>query len=119
MILAENLSHSPSYHLLIHNNFLIACKFFLRQMALRGVDMGVAMALVTMLWTGASAQMGRMSAILSLSPCLSYVTGSSPTPSSSCCTQLAIVVSTQVQCLCTVLNSSSTSWCLQCSDPTS
>ncbi|XXG67989.1 hypothetical protein AAC387_Pa06g1200 [Persea americana] len=76
-------------------------------MALRGVDMGLAIAIVTMLWVGASAQTGCMSAIISLSPCLNYVTGSSSTPSSSCCTQLASVVSSQVQCLCTVLNGSS------------
>lgn len=69
--------------------------------------MGLAIAIVTMLWVGASAQTGCMSAIISLSPCLNYVTGSSSTPSSSCCTQLASVVSSQVQCLCTVLNGSS------------
>ncbi|XP_039139659.1 non-specific lipid transfer protein GPI-anchored 19-like [Dioscorea cayenensis subsp. rotundata] len=43
-------------------------------------------------------------AVISLAPCLSYITGNLTTPSSSCCSQLASVVQSQVQCLCTVLN---------------
>ncbi|KAI8003989.1 Non-specific lipid-transfer protein-like protein [Camellia lanceoleosa] len=65
----------------------------------------VVLALATMAWTGGiQAQSGCTSVLLSLAPCLSYVTGSSSTPSSSCCSQLASVVNTQPQCLCTVLN---------------
>ncbi|GAA0175406.1 hypothetical protein Leryth_018129 [Lithospermum erythrorhizon] len=41
---------------------------------------------------------------MSLVPCLTYVTGSSATPSSSCCSQLGNVVSSNPRCLCTLLN---------------
>ncbi|XP_020579825.1 non-specific lipid transfer protein GPI-anchored 2-like [Phalaenopsis equestris] len=42
-------------------------------------------------------------ALISLAPCLSYISGNSSAPTSSCCSQLATVVQTQAQCLCTVL----------------
>ncbi|CAN1270994.1 Non-specific lipid transfer protein GPI-anchored 5 [Linum perenne] len=57
------------------------------------------MAAVT--YHGATAQSGGCtSALISLTPCLSYVSGNASTPSSSCCSQLASVVSSQPQCLC-------------------
>ncbi|KAE9455010.1 hypothetical protein C3L33_13092, partial [Rhododendron williamsianum] len=67
--------------------------------------MGIFIALViTMLWTGARAQSGCTSVLLSLAPCLNYVTGASSSPSPSCCSQLANVVQSQPQCLCTALS---------------
>eukprot|EP00257_Ricinus_communis_P025349 XP_025012763.1 protein YLS3-like [Ricinus communis] len=39
-----------------------------------------------------------------LAPCVNYATGSSSTPSSSCCSRLASVVQSQPRCLRTVLN---------------
>lgn len=47
--------------------------------------------------------------LISLSPCLNYITGNSSTPSSSCCSQLATVVRSQPQCLCQVLNGGASS----------
>ncbi|XP_022146032.1 non-specific lipid-transfer protein-like protein At2g13820 [Momordica charantia] len=51
--------------------------------------------------------LGCTTALISLSPCLNFVTGSSSnssTPSSSCCSRLANVVQSQPQCLCSALN---------------
>ncbi|CAN0898098.1 Non-specific lipid transfer protein GPI-anchored 5 [Linum grandiflorum] len=47
---------------------------------------------------------GCTSALISLAPCLNYVSGNSTTPSSTCCSQLAGVVSSQPQCLCQLVN---------------
>ncbi|XP_058085478.1 non-specific lipid transfer protein GPI-anchored 5-like [Magnolia sinica] len=74
-------------------------------MALKGMEVGLAMVLVTIfLWSHAAGQSSCTTTVISLSPCLNYVTGNSSTPSTSCCTQLASVVKSQPQCLCTVLN---------------
>ncbi|CAK9160685.1 unnamed protein product [Ilex paraguariensis] len=74
-------------------------------MAHQRTEMGLVLVLVTILWTGATAQSSSCtSTIISMSPCLNYITGNSSTPSSSCCTQLGNVVRSQPQCLCQVLN---------------
>nr|CAD1819779.1 unnamed protein product [Ananas comosus var. bracteatus] len=58
----------------------------------------------------ASAQSSSCTAALvSLSPCLNYITGNESEPSSSCCSQLATVVQAEPQCLCLVLNGSASS----------
>ncbi|CAN1270988.1 Non-specific lipid transfer protein GPI-anchored 5 [Linum perenne] len=44
-------------------------------------------------------------AIMSLSPCLPYVTGNSTSPSAPCCSQLGTFVQSTPQCLCTLVNS--------------
>ncbi|KAK3040556.1 hypothetical protein RJ639_029002, partial [Escallonia herrerae] len=72
-------------------------------MAGQGIEMGLVLVLVTMLWRGAAAQ-SCTNVIISMSPCLNYISGNSSTPSSGCCTQLATVVKSQPQCLCQVLN---------------
>ncbi|KAK2980618.1 hypothetical protein RJ640_011426 [Escallonia rubra] len=72
-------------------------------MAGQGIEMGLVLVLVTILWTGAAAQ-SCTNVIISMSPCLNYISGNSSTPSSGCCTQLATVVKSQPQCLCQVLN---------------
>lgn len=41
--------------------------------------------------------------LISMSPCLDYITGNSSRPSSSCCSQLSNVVKSQPQCLCEVI----------------
>ncbi|KAF2300165.1 hypothetical protein GH714_010252 [Hevea brasiliensis] len=68
------------------------------------LDMCVLRVLLMMLCHRATAQSGCASALVGLAPCLSYVTGNSSTPSSSCCSQLASVVQSQPQCLCAMLN---------------
>ncbi|KAJ6796615.1 non-specific lipid-transfer protein-like protein [Iris pallida] len=75
-------------------------------MAQGRLEMCLALVLMTAMWVETSAQpnLNCMPAITSLSPCLGFITGNSSTPSTSCCTQLASVVQTQAQCLCTVLN---------------
>ncbi|CAK9160688.1 unnamed protein product [Ilex paraguariensis] len=74
-------------------------------MAHQRIEMGIVLVLATILWTGATAQSSSCtSTIISMSPCLNYITGNSSTPSSSCCTQLGNVVRSQPQCLCQVLN---------------
>ncbi|XP_076887010.1 non-specific lipid transfer protein GPI-anchored 5-like [Bidens hawaiensis] len=57
------------------------------------------------LYGGSMAQSsGCTSALISLSPCLNYISGNTSTPSSGCCTQLSSVVQSEPQCLCQVLN---------------
>ncbi|EXB22123.1 Non-specific lipid-transfer protein-like protein [Morus notabilis] len=68
------------------------------------LEIGLILVLVTTFSHGATAQSGCTSVLISLSPCLNYVTGSSSTPTSSCCSQLASVVQSQPRCLCSVLN---------------
>ncbi|KAK9083807.1 hypothetical protein Scep_030278 [Stephania cephalantha] len=69
-------------------------------MGLVGVLCGL---IVSMLWAGAMAQSGCTTTLISLAPCLSYVTGNATMPSTSCCSQLASVVQSQPRCLCQVL----------------
>lgn len=76
----------------------------MHSMARKVFNMGLVLFLMAMMWTDTLAQPNCMPTIVSLSPCLGFITGNSSTPSSSCCTQLASVVQTQAQCLCTVLN---------------
>ncbi|GFZ22025.1 bifunctional inhibitor/lipid-transfer protein/seed storage 2S albumin superfamily protein [Actinidia rufa] len=63
------------------------------------------LATVIMLWTVVTAQSSDCTkALISMSPCLNYITGNPSTPTSRCCQQLASVVRLQSQCLCEVLN---------------
>ncbi|PWA85975.1 non-specific lipid transfer protein GPI-anchored 2 [Artemisia annua] len=74
-------------------------------MASKGTKLGLGLILVVMLWGETMAQSGCTTALISLSPCLAFVTSNSPsTPSSSCCSQLSNVVKSQPQCLCSLLN---------------
>ncbi|XP_068650627.1 non-specific lipid transfer protein GPI-anchored 5-like [Aristolochia californica] len=73
-------------------------------MASTRMETVLAMVLLTTLCVGAMAQSSCTTALVSLSPCLNYMTGNSSSPSSSCCSQLANVVGSQPQCLCSVLN---------------
>lgn len=54
----------------------------------------------------ATAQSDCSNVLVSLSPCLDYITGNSSTPSSGCCNQLANVIKAQVVCLCEIINGS-------------
>ncbi|WCJ21563.1 Bifunctional inhibitor/lipid-transfer protein/seed storage 2S albumin superfamily protein [Euphorbia peplus] len=73
-------------------------------MASNGIRVGLVLAIVGMLYSGAVAQSSCNSVLTSLTSCLNYVTGNSSTPSSTCCSQLANVVQSSPQCLCTLLN---------------
>ncbi|KAL3828776.1 hypothetical protein ACJIZ3_017578 [Penstemon smallii] len=59
---------------------------------------------MTMLWSRNAAQSDCTNVIISMSPCLDYITGNTTRPSNPCCTQLGTVVRSQPQCLCQVLN---------------
>ncbi|XP_078180499.1 non-specific lipid transfer protein GPI-anchored 5-like [Carex rostrata] len=59
--------------------------------------------------TNAQSSSSCTSALLGLSPCLNYIGGNDTTPSGSCCSQLASVVQSEPQCLCSVLNGGSSS----------
>ncbi|XP_073046950.1 non-specific lipid transfer protein GPI-anchored 5-like [Primulina eburnea] len=74
-------------------------------MAHHKISMGLAIILVTMLWPYVASQSNDCtSVIISMSPCLNFISGNSSTPSVSCCSQLRNVVGSEPQCLCQVLN---------------
>ncbi|CAN1729073.1 Non-specific lipid transfer protein GPI-anchored 5, partial [Linum perenne] len=64
----------------------------------------VLVTLAAVMYSTATAQSGCTSALMSLSPCLNYVSGNTSSPSTSCCSQLSGVVSSQPQCLCQLVN---------------
>ncbi|XP_068651105.1 non-specific lipid transfer protein GPI-anchored 5-like [Aristolochia californica] len=72
--------------------------------AKRVMEIGLALILLTTFCLEAFAQSSCTTALVSLSPCLNYITGNSSSPSSSCCSQLASVVESQPKCLCSVLS---------------
>lgn len=74
------------------------------QMEHTKMEMGLVLVVMAMLCAGAVAQSSCTNVLVSLSPCLNYITGNSSTPSSGCCSQLASVVRSQPQCLCQVLS---------------
>ncbi|OWM77058.1 non-specific lipid-transfer protein-like protein At2g13820 [Punica granatum] len=83
-------------------------------MAGRRMEIGlvaVVVVAVATLWAGAAAQSSSdcTNVFISMSPCLSYISGNSSIPSSNCCSQLASVVRSQPQCLCQVLNGGASS----------
>ncbi|KAJ6796745.1 non-specific lipid-transfer protein-like protein [Iris pallida] len=76
-------------------------------MAHRRAEMCLSLVLMAMVWpqcSWAQPNPNCIPAIASLAPCISFIMGGSSTPPSACCTQLAGVVETQAQCLCTVPN---------------
>ncbi|XP_010259100.1 PREDICTED: non-specific lipid-transfer protein-like protein At2g13820 [Nelumbo nucifera] len=79
-------------------------------MALKRVEMGLVMVfIVTMLWVElAVAQLACTSALISMAPCTNFITGNFSTPTVSCCTNFENVVKTQPECLCTVINGTTT-----------
>ncbi|XP_050371931.1 non-specific lipid transfer protein GPI-anchored 5-like [Argentina anserina] len=68
------------------------------------IEMSLVLLLVTIFLARGAAQSSCTNVIISMSPCLNYITGNSSTPSSGCCSQLASVVRSNPQCLCQVLN---------------
>ena len=82
-------------------------------MAPRRIEMLLSMYLLVSLWEATTvaqySQTSCTNVLLSLSPCLDYITGKASTPSSGCCSQLAYVVGSQPQCLCEVVNGGASS----------
>ncbi|OIS98587.1 PREDICTED: non-specific lipid-transfer protein-like protein At2g13820 isoform X1 [Nicotiana attenuata] len=75
-------------------------------MANLGSRMGLFAIVFTMIWAGVVAQSSDdcTNVLISMSPCLNYITGNSSVPSSGCCTQLSTVVKNKPECLCQVLS---------------
>ncbi|ONM10196.1 Lipid transfer protein [Zea mays] len=74
-----------------------------------GVAWLLAAAVAAALVASASAQSGCTTTLISLYPCLNYISGNVSAPPSSCCSQLASVVQTNPQCLCAALSGDSSS----------
>lgn len=72
-------------------------------MATKGMTMCVIFGLVVMQWDGAAAQTSCTNALMSMSPCLTFVTGNSSTPTTQCCSKLFSVVQSQPQCICSLI----------------
>ncbi|XP_047333507.1 non-specific lipid transfer protein GPI-anchored 5-like [Impatiens glandulifera] len=73
-------------------------------MAIQRIEMILVVSAMLCI-TGVMAQSSSCTTVLiSLSPCLNYLSKNSSTPSSSCCSQLGTVVRTSPQCLCEALN---------------
>ncbi|XP_047331427.1 non-specific lipid transfer protein GPI-anchored 5-like [Impatiens glandulifera] len=78
-------------------------------MAIQKIEMILVVSAMLCI-TGVMAQSLSCTPILiSLSPCLNYLSKNSSTPSSSCCSQLGTVVQSSPQCLCEALNEGSSS----------
>ncbi|KAK6913963.1 Bifunctional inhibitor/plant lipid transfer protein/seed storage helical domain, partial [Dillenia turbinata] len=73
-------------------------------MAAKAIKIGFFLVTLTaVLASRAAAQSGCTNVLLSMAPCLNYVTGTSSAPSSSCCSILGSIVQSQPQCLCFAL----------------
>ncbi|PIN22564.1 hypothetical protein CDL12_04717 [Handroanthus impetiginosus] len=73
-------------------------------MAPRVTKVGIVLLVLAIVAAGAMAQQDCTSVLITMASCLNYVTGSAPTPPSSCCSSLANVVQTQPRCLCMIVN---------------
>ncbi|KAI3423236.1 AAI domain-containing protein [Psidium guajava] len=76
-------------------------------MALKRMQMGLLAVVVAALLARPCSGQSTSSctaALMTLTPCLSYVSGNSSVPSSTCCSTLSSVVQSQPRCLCLLLN---------------
>lgn len=90
---------------------LSSTHFKLIKMASKTTNISLLVLIVALFWSStATAQTSCTTTLMALSPCLNYVTGNSSSPSSSCCSQLSNVVSSQPQCLCLLLNGTASSY---------
>lgn len=58
---------------------------------------------VAVVMSNVSAQPSCTDVLMTMAPCLGYITGNSSSPSQQCCSQLAHVVRSSGECLCEVL----------------
>ncbi|KAK1395253.1 non-specific lipid-transfer protein-like protein [Heracleum sosnowskyi] len=83
-------------------------------MAYQNTSFALAMVLMAILWTGSTAQTSDCTnTLISLSPCLNYITGNSSKPDSGCCTQLSSVARSKPECLCQAINGGGSSFGIQ------
>uniref|UniRef100_K4AFU6 Bifunctional inhibitor/plant lipid transfer protein/seed storage helical domain-containing protein n=1 Tax=Setaria italica TaxID=4555 RepID=K4AFU6_SETIT len=79
-------------------------------MAARAGALLLVAAVAAALVASSSAQSsGCTTTLISLYPCLNYISGNVSAPPSSCCSQLASVVQSNPQCLCAALSGDSSS----------
>ncbi|CAM0876814.1 unnamed protein product [Alopecurus aequalis] len=67
----------------------------------------LATAVAALLLVSVSAQSGCTVALISLYPCMNYISGNETAPTKSCCSQLSSVVQSQPECLCNALGGDS------------
>ncbi|KAI4378557.1 hypothetical protein MLD38_016019 [Melastoma candidum] len=72
----------------------------------------IVLALATLLiaYKGEAQFNGCTRVLMTLTPCLNYVSGNTSSPSSTCCSTLANVVQSQPRCLCLLLNGAMSSY---------
>ncbi|GMJ01900.1 hypothetical protein HRI_003859200 [Hibiscus trionum] len=69
------------------------------------LEQGLVMVMVTLLWARTmAAEPDCIDVVITMAPCIDYVTGNSSTPPATCCSQLATAVRSDLRCLCVVLN---------------
>ncbi|ONK65026.1 uncharacterized protein A4U43_C07F32700 [Asparagus officinalis] len=73
-------------------------------MAQRSSKLGLALIVNVVMLTCSWAQPTCQPPIISLQPCVGFITSNSLTPSRQCCTQLESFAQTQAQCMCAFLN---------------
>ncbi|KAI3423237.1 AAI domain-containing protein [Psidium guajava] len=82
----------------------------LKNMEIMGVALLAVLAAASLVQPGsAQSTSGCMQVLMTLTPCLNYVTGNSSSPSSTCCSMLGSVVQSQPRCLCLLLNGTASS----------
>ncbi|XP_074322147.1 non-specific lipid transfer protein GPI-anchored 26-like isoform X1 [Apium graveolens] len=64
----------------------------------------IAFILLAVLWTTSTAQSDCDNMVISMSPCLNYITTKTASPMPGCCTQLSSIIKLRPECLCQVLN---------------
>ncbi|CAN0857012.1 Non-specific lipid transfer protein GPI-anchored 5 [Linum grandiflorum] len=74
------------------------------------MSLGIVLLTMQLMAGGARAQSDCTNVLISLSPCLNYITGNSSTPPQQCCGQLATVVRSSPLCLCQLLNGGGSSF---------
>ncbi|CAN1797156.1 Non-specific lipid transfer protein GPI-anchored 5 [Linum perenne] len=81
-------------------------------MACRKIALSLGIVFLTIqLWLGgAKAQSDCSTVVISLSPCLDYISSKSPNPSQQCCGQFETVVRSSPVCLCEFLNGGDSSF---------
>ncbi|KAK8585674.1 hypothetical protein V6N13_050647 [Hibiscus sabdariffa] len=69
------------------------------------LEQGLVMVTIALLWARSmAAKPDCIDVVITMAPCIDYVTGNSSAPSAACCSQLATVVRSDVRCLCVVIN---------------
>ncbi|XP_066389500.1 non-specific lipid transfer protein GPI-anchored 5-like isoform X1 [Miscanthus floridulus] len=82
-----------------------------RTMGTASVMTSLVVVLVALAFSRAAAQgNGCSSVMMTLSPCMDFISSKAPEPGISCCSVLAGVVQTDPRCLCMVLDGTATSF---------